>query len=113
MTVINLWATYCAPCVKELPYFSRLYQEHEGDIAMLAVHSSLVTDDPAEYAADKDWAMPVAVDTDDDLVFDIVGGGATLPQTIVLNRRGEVIYNEVRSVTEEMLAALYEEASGD
>lgn len=113
VTVINLWATYCAPCVKELPYFSRLYQEHEGDIAMLAVHSSLVTDDPAEYVADRDWAMPVAVDTDDDLVFDIVGGGATLPQTIVLNRRGEVIYNEVRSVTEEMLAALYEEASGD
>ena len=111
VTIINLWATYCTPCVRELPHFSKLYQEHEGDMAMLAVHSSLVTDDPADYVADKDWAMPIAVDTDDDMVFDIVGGSTTLPQTIVLNRRGEVIYNEVRSVTPEMLAALYEQAA--
>ena len=111
VTVINLWATYCTPCVQELPHFSSLYREHQGDIAMLAVHSSLVTDDPEEYVADKNWAMPIAVDTDDDLIFNIVGGSSTLPQTIVLNRRGEVIYNEVRSVTPEMLAALYAQAS--
>ena len=110
VTIINLWATYCAPCVQELPYFSRLYKEHEGDLAMLAVHSGVVTDDPAEYAADKDWAMPVAVDTDG-RIFQIVGAGAALPQTIVLNRRGEVVYNEAGSVTEEMLTALCERAS--
>ena len=107
---LNLWATYCTPCVQELPYFSRLYEEHEDDIAMLAVHSSLTTDDPTAYVADKGWLMPMAIDTDDDLVYDIVGGSSTLPQTIVLNRRGEVIYNEVRSVTPEMLEALYEQA---
>ena len=111
VTIINLWATYCAPCVQELPHFSKLYQEHEGDIAMLAVHSSLTTVDPVEYVADKDWAMPIAVDTDDDLIFNIVGGSSTMPQTIVLNRRGEVIYNEVRSITPEMLDSLYKSAS--
>ena len=107
ITIINLWATYCTPCVQELPHFSKLYEEHEGDIAMLAVHSSLTTDDPAEYVADKDWKMPLAVDTDDDMVWDIVGGSSTMPQTIVLNRRGEVVYNETRSVTPEMLDELY------
>lgn len=61
-------------------------------------------------AVAREENMPMAVDTDDDLVFGIVGGSSTLPQTIVLNRRGEVIYNEVRSVTPEMLAALYEQA---
>lgn len=25
--IINFWATWCAPCVKELPYFERLHQE--------------------------------------------------------------------------------------
>ena len=40
----------------------------------------------------------------------IVGGTGTLPQTIVLNRKGEVIYNQIGSVTPEVLAALYEEA---
>ena len=98
--------------MQELPHFSTLYEEHEGDIAMIAVHSSIVTDDPAEYLASKDWAMPFAIDTDDDMLWDIVNGSTTLPQTIVLNRSGEVIYNQKGSVTPEMLAALYEQAAG-
>ena len=41
----------------------------------------------------------------------ILGGGAALPQTVVLDRNGTVIYNQKGSVTPEMLAALYEQAS--
>jgi thiol-disulfide isomerase/thioredoxin len=110
---INLWATYCTPCVHELPYFSDLYQEHEGDVAILAVHSSLVAkDDPEEFIADKGYAMPFTTDTKDNAIFNIVGGSPTLPQTIVLNRKGEVIYNQVKSITPETLNALYEKAAG-
>ncbi|MDO4866682.1 MAG: redoxin family protein [Clostridia bacterium] len=106
---INLWATYCTPCVHELPYFSELYAAHEGDIAVIAVHSRLVTMDPVAFLADKGCAMPFATDTDD-VVNTIVGGTGTLPQTVVLNRRGEVVYNQVGSVTPEILASLYDEA---
>jgi thiol-disulfide isomerase/thioredoxin len=28
--VINFWATWCAPCVKELPYFEKLHQENKN-----------------------------------------------------------------------------------
>lgn len=28
--VINFWATWCAPCVKELPYFNKIHQEYQG-----------------------------------------------------------------------------------
>ena len=106
---INLWATYCTPCVHELPYFSELYTAHRDDIAMIAVHSRLVTMDPAAFLADKDYAMPFATDADD-AVNDIVGGTGTLPQTIVLNRRGEVVYNQIGSITPQVLSALYDEA---
>ncbi len=108
---INLWATYCTPCVQELPYFSDLYTQHEDDIAMLAVHSSVVTDDPAEFLANKGWAMPFATDTSDDTLWKIVNGSSTLPQTIVLDRDGVVIYNQVGSVTPDVLEKLYEQAA--
>ena len=109
ITFINLWATYCTPCIHELPYFSELYAAHEGDIAMVAVHSKLVTMDPVAFIADKGFTMPFATDADD-AVTKIVGGTGVLPQTIVLNRKGEVVYNQVGSVTPEVLAALYDEA---
>lgn len=106
---INLWATYCAPCVQELPHFDRLRREHP-EVAVLAVHSGLVTDDVAQYLSDKGWDVDFAVDDEDGTVYAAVGGSATLPQTIVLNGRGEVIYNLVGSVTYEKLTDLLAEA---
>ena len=113
ITIINLWATWCAPCVRELPYFDELYRQHKYDIAIIAVHSSFITDDPAEMLKDKGYVIPFAIDTDDDMVWEIVNGSTTLPQTIVLNRRGEVIYNQKGSVTPEVLEKLYEMADSD
>lgn len=110
-TFINLWATYCTPCVKELPYFNELWHEHGENIAILAVHSSMVIDDPSGYLADKGYDFPFAIDTKDDLVWNIVNGSSTIPQTIVLDRNGVVIYNQKGSVTPIMLEALYEQAS--
>ena len=110
---INLWATYCGPCVKELPHFSELYKAHEDDIAMLALHSDIIADDPAEYLAEfgSDWDLPFAIEDEDETIWDLVGGTTAMPQTIVLNRRGEVIYNQRGSVTPEMLETLYAQAS--
>ena len=54
--------------------------------------------------------MPFATDTADEALFRIVNGSAALPQTIVLNRKGEVVYNQVGSMTPETLTALYEAA---
>jgi hypothetical protein len=96
--------------VHELPYFNDLYKEHGDDIAMLAVHSSIVTDDPAEFLKDKGWEIPFVVDTDDDQLWKIVNGSSTLPQTIVLDKDVIVVYNQKESVTPEMLEALYEQA---
>ncbi|MCX8065823.1 MAG: TlpA family protein disulfide reductase [Candidatus Hydrogenedentes bacterium] len=28
MTILNLWATWCPPCVKEIPYFVEFYKRH-------------------------------------------------------------------------------------
>lgn len=36
--VINFWATWCAPCVKELPYFEQLQQKYEKeDVTVILV----------------------------------------------------------------------------
>lgn len=69
-----------------------------------------MTKDPEEFLAEKGCAFSFANDSDDALTA-LAGGAGALPQTAVLNRRGEAIYNEVGPVTPEPLEALYEEAS--
>ena len=105
VTFINRWATWCTPCLEELPYFNDLYRKHGADIAVIAVHPSMIVDDPEETAAGYDFSF--ATDTENDAVRTITGGTGTLPQTVVLNRKGEVIYNAEGSVTPELLEALY------
>ena len=115
---INFWGTYCTPCVQELPDFEALLHEHEGEVAVIAVHSSMTGEiEPQDYVKSKGWdkwTLPFALDDEEeDTIFTIANGGSTLPRTIVLNRRGEVVYNRVGSVTPEMLEALYKQADAE
>lgn len=114
VTFINLWATYCGPCVEELPYFNALAEKYGDDTAILAVHNSMSKDDIPAYLSDKGWDNIVfALDTKEKLVWEIVGGGPAMPQTIVLDREGRVIYNQVGSVTPELLESLYKKAAAE
>ena len=113
VVIINLWATYCGPCVEELPYFDSLAGQHKDDLAVLAVHNSMSKDDIPGYLESKGWNnVNFALDSKDKLVWNNVGGGPAMPQTIVLDGTGKVVYNQVRSVTPELLQSLYEKAAG-
>ena len=108
---INLWATYCPPCVEELPFFDQLAAEHPDDLVILAIHHRTGAKKAAGYLEDKGWDhLNFANDSKDKGLFDIVNGSEAMPQTIVLNRKGEVIYNVQSPVSYEQLVALYEKA---
>ena len=111
MVILNLWATWCTPCVNELPHFDRIGAEHPEDVAILAIHSDLITDNVADYLSNFDYTIPFAIDESGEVIASL-GGSTLLPQTIVLDRNGIVTYNSVGSVTYEKLAALVREASG-
>ena len=109
VTVINLWATWCTPCVNELPFFDRLQQAHPDDVKVLALHSDLITDNPLTYLSNYDYHFAFAVDEDGQIISSL-GGSTMLPQTVVVNARGEVTYNKVGSVTYEALEELVQGA---
>ena len=108
VVVINLWATWCTPCVRELPHFDRLQREHPGQVAVLALHSPPVTADVAEYLSAFDYEIPFAVDADGTL-SEALGASAVLPQTLVVGPDGVVTYNQAGALSyeklEELLAA--------
>ena len=36
-TVITFWATWCSPCIKEMPHFSKLVEAYQGKLQVLAI----------------------------------------------------------------------------
>ena len=98
VVVINLWATWCTPCVKELPHFDRLLQEHPEEVAVIALHSPPVTTDVNKWLADFSYALPFAVDEDGSLSA-LLGASTVLPQTLILDREGLVVYNQPGSLS--------------
>lgn len=104
VVVINFWATWCTPCCKELPYFQQLADAYPDDVALVAIHSALVTDDVPAYLAKMPYTMPFALDETGEVIASL-GGSTMLPQTIILDRNGLIAYNQVGSVTYNFLEA--------
>ena len=105
VVVINLWATWCGPCVQELPNFDRLQREHLTDAAVLAVHAQPVTTDVQAYLSGYSYEIPFAVDEDGSLGA-LLNASTALPQTIILDPNGVVTYNQPGALSYETLLDL-------
>ena len=93
--VINLWATWCAPCVKELPNFERLQKERPEEVAVLALHSPPVTTDVEKWLSGFGCDIPFAVDADGSLSA-ALNASDVLPQTVIIAARKDRTSRRVR-----------------
>ncbi|MEF9973710.1 MAG: redoxin family protein [Clostridia bacterium] len=105
VTVINFWATWCTPCVAELPHFQELYDTYKDQIALVAIHSNLVTDNVQDFLTREGFTFPFALDESGE-VIKLLGGSTMLPMTVIVDKDGKITYNKVGSVTYEVLESL-------
>ena len=91
---VNLWATWCGPCVVEMPGIQRLYEQFpQEDVAFL-----LVSNEPpevvGEFAEEQGWKLPLYVSDDGTpSVFESMG----IPATFILDREGRIVFRHVGS----------------
>ncbi|PQZ82975.1 MULTISPECIES: TlpA disulfide reductase family protein [unclassified Brevundimonas] len=92
VTVVNLWATWCAPCKIEMPTLAALAEHYKDrdDVAVVTIsmdvdkavpeaRAFIAEHPPLVYYADPRFQLP----------FEFPGKGA-MPQTILLDRQGKV-----------------------
>ncbi|AMV36817.1 TlpA family protein disulfide reductase [Planctomyces sp. SH-PL62] len=59
---VNVWATWCGPCVREMPSIARLAAEpdlQKGDVAFLCIATDDSIEDVRRFVAGKDWPMTI------------------------------------------------------
>ena len=91
VTVIDFWATWCKPCIAEIPEYNRFYQEYsKKGVVLIAVASDSGTEAEVREAAKRlKMEYPVAAPALKDL--DRLGEFEVLPTTWVFDARGKLV----------------------
>jgi peroxiredoxin len=89
VVLINFWATWCPPCLEEMPALERLWRQHK-DNGFVLVAVSLDADPApvAPFMAEHRLTFPVAFDSK----FEVANlyGVRALPATFVVGRDGNL-----------------------
>ncbi|MBL8519791.1 MAG: TlpA family protein disulfide reductase [Betaproteobacteria bacterium] len=100
--VVNFWATWCAPCVKEIPDIAAFAREAGGKVRVIGI--ALDWDDKAKviaFAKKTGHHYPLVLG--DDNSEKALGKVKGLPTTLVFNPEGKIAYQKTGTVTRELL----------
>ncbi|MDT5037348.1 MAG: hypothetical protein QOE03_2533 [Micromonosporaceae bacterium] len=89
--VINLWASWCAPCRTELPQIQRYADRMAGRVLVVGVITQdPVRSRPGSLIDDLGLRFPMLADPSAGLQHAV--GGQVLPMTLLVDAQGRVAY---------------------
>lgn len=104
LTMINVWATYCNPCLKEMPDLGALAAEYDSaDFQILGVVSDVMENAEADAVQEaKDLIEQTQANyphllLNDSLYYAFAGSATAVPTTFFFNENCEYIYGVVGS----------------
>ena len=104
--LVNFWATWCGPCIIEIPDLQRLYDTYQDrGLTVLGVSVEDGEDDLVrEFVAEYTMTYPVAISME---MADEFGGVYGLPTTFVIDKNGQIVERVIGLFpTEEMIPRL-------
>jgi thiol-disulfide isomerase/thioredoxin len=104
--LINVWATWCIPCIEEFPYIVRVREEFKDDFEVIFISADFpeVTERVEAFLADHNVSWQTYLKNDRDEPFiDAVWTEWTgaIPATVVYTRSGEFMTAFERPATYE------------
>jgi len=105
--VLNFWATWCQPCVEEIPLFIRLQQEHP-DIALVGISMDELDQEAQVQAFARKHGMNYRVVLRQGEDFETMVNSidpewiGALPATFVF-KDGKRVYSKIGLITEQEL----------
>ena len=101
VVVLNFWASWCAPCVEEMPELERFWQENKESVALIGVAVSTPKLAVSGFIHRVGVKYPIA--TDEDGVLTRKYSVSVLPTTVLVNSDGDELVNHKGVITREQL----------
>lgn len=108
--LVNFWATWCPPCVEEMPELERFHLAHrERDALVVGINmDDLAPERIQAFAEDLFISYPMLLAPIDG--YTPLGRITALPTSLLISPEGEVVARHVGSLTAEMIEQLIRQA---
>lgn len=86
--MLNFWATWCGPCVGEMPAFPKLVEKYGDDLTLVAVNIGEDSDTVTAFLEKQGYLFPVVLD-EDYTISDLYPTDG-IPYTLIIGKDGVI-----------------------
>lgn len=87
--VVNFFASWCTPCIKEMPDFEAVNQEVGDEVTFVGVNSTDRLEDGQRIAEQAGVTYDLLSDANGDLLAEL--GGVGMPVTLLVDHNGVIV----------------------
>ncbi len=103
--VLNFWASWCPPCISEMPHFNETYLKYKDKIHFLMINSTDGSRETLEtaqaYLKDKNYSFTVLYDTKQYASYTYQV--SSLPTTYFIDKDGYLVVHAKGAIDQETL----------
>lgn len=108
--VVNFWASWCPPCIEEMPDLDAVAQRAGGRLAVLGVNRADDAEAARQLADELDVSYDLALDEDDSLFAAVEAFG--MPTTLFVDAGGTIVHRRTGAMSQDEFARLVAEHLG-
>ena len=102
--IINFWATWCPPCLKEIPEFIKLQNDYDKHLQFIGI---AIDDQQAveEYLKTIKINYPMLISGDEGIALSRQLGNVVnaVPFTLIVNQQGQIIHRQPGELSNEKI----------
>ncbi len=108
LTMVNIWATWCSPCVKEMPYLQDLYEQLPENINLITICSDATLDPDLanEILADSNAEFETII-ADETVSSIVLSRIQAFPTSVFVDKNGTVLHAVEGAPNSDDIAGVY------